>query len=111
MDINKAFSDIFARRVRRDERRARSRRMVYGYRHKETGEICDNLLVLPYVDLMTGRRCVEHLVLATSGDERKAMHGYEVVRLGVYYKDRLRIDFLRRPEVVCDCDIDSADKE
>lgn len=97
--------DVLKARFEREEKRKANMRLVYGYRTSDTMEMSDNLIVLPYNQFDVNKRWLEHCISEMSKQLVERMSGYEVVRLGVWYKDRNKFDFLRVPEFqfrICD---------
>lgn len=92
-------------RFEKEEQRKANMRLVYGYRISDTMEMADNMVVLPYNEFDVNKRWLEHCVSEMSSELVERMKGYEVVRLGVWYKDRNKFDFLRVPDFqfrICD---------
>ncbi len=87
-------------RIERDERRHANMRHVYAYRRVSDGEITDNLLALPYNELGANKAYLEHTYSLLDEKKRSVFALYEIVRLGVWYKERMKFDMLKCPEVV-----------
>ena len=97
------ISDLLKARFEKDEKRKKSMRLVYGYRAVETNEISDNLIILPYNQLPVNVDYLKHCISLLPKEKHGAVASFEIVRLGVWYKDRNKFDFLKAPEFCFNC--------
>lgn len=99
------IADALKARFEKEEKRKANMRLVYGYRTSDTMEMSDNIIALPCNQFDVNKRWIEHCISQMPKLLVERMRGYEVVRLGVWHKDRNKFDFLRVPEFqfrICD---------
>lgn len=90
------LSEKLRRRLEREEKQHEQWRRIYGYR-RPNGDLADNVLVQPYMDLAANLAYLKGVFSPVQMDA--FMCDYEVVYLGVWRKDKRRMDLLDAPVV------------
>ena len=92
-----SIPDALRRRFERDERRHAKMRRVFGYRRPD-GSLGDNLLCHPYYDIPVCKAYFEHIF--SKCELKPELADYDFVYFGVWYKEKLKFDFVDKPQVL-----------